>query len=82
MDPWTLKNLAGHRDMSTTMRYIHPEDETTRKAMQRARDAVDLRAKEAIDQARRAIEDSKNRDNFGDSAGSPSKLNNSTKRVN
>ena len=30
MDPWTLMRLAGHSDMATTKRYIHPEDETTR----------------------------------------------------
>jgi len=45
MDPWTLMRLAGHRDMATTMRYIHPEDEPTRQAMQRARDSVDRRAR-------------------------------------
>ena len=32
MDPWTLMRLAGHRDMATTMRCIHPADETTRRA--------------------------------------------------
>lgn len=37
MDPWTLAYLAGHRDMSITKRYIHPEEETIRKAMDRAR---------------------------------------------
>ncbi len=37
MDPWTLAHLAGHRDMSITKRYIHPEEETIRKAMDRAR---------------------------------------------
>jgi integrase len=55
MDPWTLMRLAGHRDMATTMRYIHPEDEPTRQAMQRARDSVDRRAKEAVERARRAM---------------------------
>ena len=59
MDPWTLMRLAGPRDMSTTMRYIHPEEETTRQAMQRARDAVDRRAKDAevVQLARRASRD-------------------------
>ena len=39
MDPWTLAYLAGHRDMSITKRYIHPQKHTTRAAMDRARDA-------------------------------------------
>ena len=68
MDPWTLMRLAGHRDMSTTMRYIHPEDEPTRQAMQRARDAVERRAKdaEAVQQARRALlDEAKSRDKIG-----------------
>jgi hypothetical protein len=39
MDPWTLAYLAGHRDMSITKRYIHPEEHTTRAAMDRAREA-------------------------------------------
>ncbi len=38
-DPWTLAKLAGHRDMSITKRYIHPEEATVRAAMERARDA-------------------------------------------
>jgi integrase len=38
-DPWTLAYLAGHRDMSITKRYIHPQEHTTRAAMDRARDA-------------------------------------------
>jgi integrase len=36
MDPWTLAYLAGHRDMNTTKRYIHPQEHTTRAAMDRA----------------------------------------------
>jgi hypothetical protein len=39
MDPWTLAYLAGHRDMSITKRYIHPQEHTSRAAMDRARDA-------------------------------------------
>ena len=31
--------LAGHRDMSITKRYMHPQEHTTRAAMDRARDA-------------------------------------------
>ena len=36
MDPWTLAYLAGHRDMSITRRYVHPQAETVRSAMERA----------------------------------------------
>src|ERR1035438_1671086 len=39
MDPWTLAYLAGHRDMSITKRYVHPQEHTSRAAMDRARDA-------------------------------------------
>jgi hypothetical protein len=37
MDPWTLAHLAGHRDMAITKRYIHPQTETIKAAMDRAR---------------------------------------------
>ncbi len=40
MDPWTLHKLAGHRDMSITKRYIHPQDATVREAIERARVAA------------------------------------------
>jgi len=36
MDPWTLAYLAGHRDMSITKRYVHPQHQTVRKAIERA----------------------------------------------
>jgi integrase len=62
MDPWTLMRLAGHSDMATTKRYIHPEQESTRLAMQRARDAVDRRAEEALERARQCIQDARDRD--------------------
>ena len=39
MDPWTLAKLAGHRDMAITKRYIHPEEETIRAAMEKVRSA-------------------------------------------
>jgi integrase len=39
MDPWTLANLAGHRDMSITKRYIHPQEHSTRAAIEKARNA-------------------------------------------
>jgi integrase len=37
MDPWTLGYLAGHRDMNITKRYVHPQEQTIRAAMDRAR---------------------------------------------
>lgn len=39
MDPWTLAYLAGHRDMNITKRYVHPQEQTIRAAMDRARAA-------------------------------------------
>jgi integrase len=36
MDPWTLAYLAGHRDMNITRRYVHPQEQTIRAAMDRA----------------------------------------------
>jgi integrase len=39
MDPWTLAYLAGHKDMNITKRYVHPQEQTIRQAMERARDA-------------------------------------------
>jgi len=35
MDPWTLAYLAGHRDMNITKRYVHPQEQTIRTAMER-----------------------------------------------
>ena len=35
MDPYTLAYLAGHSDFSTTKRYVHPQAETVRAAMER-----------------------------------------------
>jgi integrase len=40
MDPWTLAYLAGHRDMSITKRYVHPQEHNTRTAMEKARVAL------------------------------------------
>lgn len=68
MDPWTLMRLAGHRDMATTTRYVHPEDETTQEAMKRAREFADRRAQEALDGARKVIVPSENRDKFRDTS--------------
>jgi integrase len=39
MDPWTLAYLAGHSNMATTKRYVHPHPENTRLAIARARNA-------------------------------------------
>ena len=39
MDPWTLSHLAGHRDMTITRRYIHPQPSTILDAMEKARSA-------------------------------------------
>jgi hypothetical protein len=35
MDPFTLAYLVGHTDISITKRYVHPEDETVKAAMER-----------------------------------------------
>lgn len=40
MDPFILARLAGHRDMSTTKRYVHPQEQNTRAAIERARSAL------------------------------------------
>lgn len=37
MDPYTLAYLAGHSDFAMTKRYVHPQAETVRKAMEKAR---------------------------------------------
>jgi integrase len=36
MDVFTLKKLAGHANISTTMRYVHMNDATTRAAIEKA----------------------------------------------
>ena len=33
MDPFTLHVLAGHTDMNTTKRYVHPDEARIREAM-------------------------------------------------
>jgi len=35
MHPFTLQVLAGHTDMNTTKRYVHPSDDDIREAMNR-----------------------------------------------
>ena len=36
MDPFTLKKLAGHTDLNTTMRYVRLNDDDVRAAMEKA----------------------------------------------
>jgi integrase len=36
MDPFTLKKLAGHSDLNTTMRYVHLNDADVRAAMKKS----------------------------------------------
>ena len=49
MDPWTLAHLAGHRDMAITKRYVHPQADMIRAAMDRARVRVPVVPKPAPD---------------------------------
>jgi hypothetical protein len=37
MHPGTVAYLAGHRDMNITRRYVPPQEQTIRAAMDRAR---------------------------------------------
>ena len=43
MDPWRLHKYAGHADMKTTARYIHPRDEGMQEAMERNQAAREVR---------------------------------------
>ena len=43
MDPFKLMKYAGHMDMKTTMRYVHPHDESMQDAMARDRAAREVR---------------------------------------
>ena len=36
LNPFTLKKLAGHADLNTTMRYVHLNDDDVRAAMDKA----------------------------------------------
>lgn len=40
VDPYKLHVLAGHTDMNTTMRYVHPNDADMLEAMEKARGAT------------------------------------------
>jgi len=37
MDPFTLHVLAGHTDMNTTKRYVHPSDADILEAIEKVR---------------------------------------------
>ncbi|MBM3763110.1 MAG: hypothetical protein FJW36_23055 [Acidobacteria bacterium] len=39
MDPYTLAYLAGHSDFATTKRYVHPQADTIRAAIEKAEEA-------------------------------------------
>ena len=39
MDPYTLAYVAGHSDFGMTRRYVHPQADTVRAAMERAQAA-------------------------------------------
>ena len=39
IDPFTLHRVAGHADMKTTLRYVHPSDADMNKAVIKAREA-------------------------------------------
>ena len=39
MDPFTFHRVAGHTDMKTTMRYVHPSDADMDEAIMKAREA-------------------------------------------
>jgi integrase len=40
MDPFTFHRVAGHSDMKTTMRYVHPSDADMDQAIAKAREAL------------------------------------------
>jgi len=41
MDPHTLAYLAGHSEFSSTRRYVHPQADTVRAALERVRSLVE-----------------------------------------
>lgn len=56
MDPFTLKKLAGHTDLSTTMRYVHLNDADVRKAMEKAQGWAQIEHNRKADQTDRGSE--------------------------
>ncbi len=51
MDAFTLKTLAGHTDLNTTMRYVHLNDSDVRVAMEKAKKRAQIEHSGAIEQA-------------------------------
>ncbi len=43
MDPFTLHVLAGHTDMNTTKRYVHPSEADIREAMDKVQRGLEKR---------------------------------------
>jgi site-specific recombinase XerD len=41
MDPFTLHVLAGHTDMNTTKRYVHPSEADIREAMAKVQHSLE-----------------------------------------
>ncbi len=50
IDPWTPAYLAGHRDMAITNPYLHPQADTIREAIEKARVAKSGHTSGHIDQ--------------------------------
>src|ERR1019366_10324703 len=57
LDPYTLAYLAGHSDFGTTKRYVHPNLNTAREAIEKARNAQDTRQTDSLNN-RRLLSDS------------------------
>jgi integrase len=51
MDAFTLKTLAGHTDLNTTMRYVHLNDSDVRIAMEKAQRWAQIEHSDTIDLA-------------------------------
>lgn len=58
VDPYMLHIIAGHTDMNTTRRYVHPSDADLREAIERARNGFAARARgEQATEAKGSITD-------------------------
>lgn len=44
LDPFTLKDLAGHESLETTMKYIHLNEQETAERLQEVRERLDTNA--------------------------------------
>ena len=66
MDPFTLKKLAGHTDLNTTMRYVRLNDDDVRAATEKARrgpknwHSADLTASEGREETSTSISSVRN----------------------